>query len=67
MTETLVYGVSGMSCEHCRAAVSEEIGALAGVERVEVDLDARRVTVRGGPLDDEAIRRAIADAGYEVD
>jgi copper ion binding protein len=60
------YTVPGMSCEHCRTAVTEEVGAVAGVEAVDVDLDAKRVTVSGEALDDEAIRSAIDEAGYDV-
>ena len=40
--------------------------AAAGVEAVDVDLEAKTVTVTGEPLDDEAIIAAIDDAGYEV-
>ena len=61
-----VYTVPGMSCSHCEAAVKEEVSALAGVEAVEVDLDSKRVEVRGDTLDDAAIRAAIEEAGYEV-
>ena len=60
------YSVPGMSCEHCRAAVTEEVGAVAGVAAVDVDLDAKRVTVSGEALDDAAIRAAIDEAGYDV-
>ena len=42
-----VYVVEGMTCEHCRVAVAEEVGALAGVTEVEVDLASGRLTVRG--------------------
>jgi len=62
----LTYSVPGVSCGHCRAAISEEVEQLAGVREVEVDLDAKRVAVRGESLDDAAIRSAVEDAGYEV-
>jgi copper chaperone len=64
--DTTVYVVPGMSCGHCEAAVAEEISALPGVERVAVDLESKRVEVRGYPLDDAAIRAAIEEAGYEA-
>ncbi|MGB8349585.1 MAG: heavy-metal-associated domain-containing protein [Gaiella sp.] len=60
------YVVAGMHCEHCEAAVREEVSAVAGVESVVVDLETKRVDVTGGPLDDAAIRAAIQEAGYEV-
>ena len=55
-----------MHCGHCKAAVSEEVAAVPGVESVDVDLDTKLVVVRGGALDDAAIRAAIEEAGYEA-
>lgn len=66
MTETYVYAVPGVSCEHCRRAITDEVTAVAGVADVLVDLDAKRVTVTGEGLDDAALRAAIDEAGYEV-
>lgn len=66
-TQELVYSVPGVSCGHCRAAITEEVAPLAGVESVDVDLDAKRVAVRGAELDDAAIRSAIEEAGYEAE
>ena len=39
------FSVSGMTCDHCRRAVTEEISAVAGVESVTVDLPTGTVTV----------------------
>ena len=66
MSETITYRVPGMSCEHCRAAVTSELSSVAGVESVSVDLDEKVVTVRGSSLDDAALRASIDEAGYEV-
>lgn len=66
MSETITYSVPAMHCGHCKAAVSEEVGAVPGVEAVEVDLDTKLVTVRGGGLDDAALRAAIEEAGYQA-
>jgi copper chaperone len=60
------YTVRGMSCDHCAAAISEEVQRVAGVETVDVGLDTGRVTVRGRRVDDRAVRAAIDEAGYEV-
>jgi copper chaperone len=67
MSEALDYSVSGMSCAHCVKAVSDEVGGVAGVESVEIDLDTQAVLVRGESLDDVAIRAAIDEAGYEAE
>jgi copper chaperone len=60
------YSVPGVSCDHCVAAVTEEVGQVAGVESVVVDLESKRVTVRGQAIDDGAVRAAIDEAGYDV-
>jgi copper chaperone CopZ len=66
MAETMTYRVPGMTCDHCKRAVSSELGAVAGVEGVEVDLDTKLVTVTGEDLDDLRLRAAIEEAGYEA-
>jgi copper chaperone CopZ len=66
MMDSITYAVPGMHCGHCEAAVREEVGGVPGVRDVLVDLDAKKVEVRGETLDDAAIRAAIAEAGYDV-
>ncbi|MDX6398206.1 MAG: copper chaperone [Gaiellaceae bacterium] len=62
----LRYTVSGMSCAHCRQAVTEEIEQVDGVTAVEVDLDTKLVVVSGEAVSDDAVRAAISEAGYEA-
>ncbi len=64
--EQLTYSVPGVSCGHCRAAITSEIEKVPGVASVDVDLDAKRVTVTGERLDDVAVRAAIDEAGFDV-
>lgn len=66
MSDTITYSVLGMSCEHCRAAITTEVSALPGVAGVEVDLGAKLVTVTGQCLDDAALVAAIDEAGYDA-
>ena len=66
MSETRTYVVPDMTCGHCRAAVISEVGEVAGVETVDVDLETKIVAVSGSDLDDGAIRAAIDEAGYEA-
>lgn len=60
------FTVSGMSCGHCAASVTEEVIAVPGVTEVDVDVRAGLVTVRGETVGDGAVRAAILEAGYEV-
>ena len=59
------YTVPDISCDHCKNAIEGEVGTVDGVESVNVAVDARTVTVTG-TADDDAIRAAIEDAGYEI-
>jgi len=63
----LTYVVSQMHCDHCRAAIERGVTGLSGVRDVDVDLEAKRVTVSGEGLDDVAIRAAIDEAGFDID
>ncbi len=63
-SEQRTYSVTGMSCEHCVAAVSAEVGELTGVSGVDVNLASGELLVRGSGVDDEAVRAAVQAAGY---
>lgn len=67
---TQVYKVSGMTCGHCVASVTEELTEIPGVNEVKVDLVAdgvSDVTVESADsLDVDAVRAAIDEAGYEL-
>jgi copper chaperone CopZ len=60
------YTVWGMHCTHCKSAIETELDAVVGVDSVDVDLESNMVTVHGSQVDDEAVRAAIAEAGYEA-
>ncbi|MFB6614984.1 cation transporter [Streptomyces sp. NPDC085524] len=66
-TVATAYRVSGMTCGHCRTAITTSVGALDGVVSVDVDLAGGLVTVvTVGAPDDAAVAAAIDDAGYEL-
>jgi len=67
MSGSIVYSVPGMHCDHCVAAVTEEVSGVAGVESVDVDLETKLVVVHGSGLDDAALRAAIDEAGYDAE
>lgn len=66
MCETREYTVTGMTCDHCVSSVREEVGEIPGVDTVDVDLTSGRLTVTGTEVSEDAVRRAVADAGYAV-
>ncbi|MEB8337375.1 heavy-metal-associated domain-containing protein [Streptomyces endophyticus] len=64
---TAVYEVKGMTCGHCEGAVSSEISELDGVTSVQATAATGQVTVVSTtPLDEEAVRAAVDEAGYEL-
>ena len=65
--QPLLLRVPGMTCEHCVAAVRDEVAAVAGVCDVDVDLASKAVVVRGHDIDVDAVRAAIREAGYEAE
>jgi copper chaperone CopZ len=67
---TSVYSVDGMTCGHCAAAVTQELSAIPGVSGVSVDLVPGAVStvtvVSDSPVDAQAIRAAVDEAGYAL-
>ncbi|MEV6961292.1 heavy-metal-associated domain-containing protein [Streptomyces sp. NPDC051207] len=64
---TTVYKVTGMSCGHCEGSVSAELSEIPGVRSVKAVAASGEVTVVSeAPLDDEAVRAAVDEAGYEL-
>ncbi|MEQ0562327.1 heavy-metal-associated domain-containing protein [Amycolatopsis sp. NEAU-NG30] len=64
---TSTYTVTGMTCSHCVASVSEEVGAIDGVTEVAVDLPTGAVTVTSSrPVDDAQVKAAVEEAGYQL-
>ncbi|WP_104127770.1 heavy-metal-associated domain-containing protein [Cryobacterium sp. Y57] len=70
MSITTVYGVDGMTCGHCVASVTEEIGLVAGAENVTVELvkgGTSQVTVTStSELDQALVAAAVEEAGYQL-
>lgn len=62
--------VTGMTCQHCVASVTEELSELPGVQNVSVELvvgGASTVTVESEtPLFEDDLQTAITEAGYAL-
>ena len=67
---TTTYDVTGMTCGHCVAAVTNEITALPGVTGVSIELkpgaSSQVTVVSDSPLDIAAVRAAVDEAGYKL-
>ena len=67
MSITQTYTVTGMTCGHCVASVTEEVQEIAGVEDVDVVLETGSLTITSAePVDDAAVRTAVEEAGYQL-
>jgi copper chaperone len=67
MSSTKSYTVTGMTCGHCVASVTEEVQEIPGVENVEVVLETGSLSVTSSePVDDAAVKAAVEDAGYQL-
>jgi copper chaperone CopZ len=64
--ETREYRVAGMTCSHCVLSIGEEVSELPSVSSVDVELASGRLTITGAGIHDDAVRAAVAEAGYEV-
>ena len=61
------FQVTGMTCGHCVAAVKEEVGAIADVTEVAVDLTGGRVTVGSRrEVTTAEVSAAVDEAGYQL-
>ncbi|MCK0112157.1 heavy-metal-associated domain-containing protein [Ornithinimicrobium sp. F0845] len=69
-SQTYKLVVSGMTCEHCVASVTEELSEVSGVTDVRVELtkggESEVFVSSHGPLDVSAAEAAVAEAGYAV-
>ena len=63
-----ILNIEGMSCDHCKMAVTKAVSSLEGVSSVEVSLEKNTATVQfeESRLSLESIAQAIADQGYDV-
>ncbi|MBN2908396.1 copper chaperone CopZ [Polycladomyces sp. WAk] len=66
--QTVTLQVEGMSCDHCKQAVEGALKKLTGVERAEVNLNEKNVTVwyDENRATVAQMKEAIEDQGYDV-
>ena len=67
MSQTRTFTVTGMTCGHCVASVTEEVQEIPGIEGVDVVLETGELTITSSePVDDAAVRTAVEEAGYQL-
>jgi len=68
MATKSVYTVHGMSCGHCASSVTEQVTALGGVQKVDIDVESGQVVVFSqAPLALEKVSAAVTEAGFRLE
>jgi uncharacterized protein len=57
--------VSGMTCNHCKTNVHNNLSAIAGIENIEIDLESGKVKMTGEDIDLEKVKSKVESIGYE--
>ncbi len=63
MTHT--YHIQGMTCNHCKANVENEIKSMDGVEAVQIDLSSGKVIISGEGINLNQVKSGVENIGYE--
>ena len=67
MSQTSTYTVTGMTCGHCAASVSEEVKEIPGVREVDVVVETGAVTITSDePVGADKVKAAVEEAGYQL-
>ena len=64
---TTTFLIPGMTCGHCKGAVTDELSKISGVTNVDVDLDSKKVTIESeAEVEWQVIVVAVDEAGFEA-
>jgi copper ion binding protein len=58
--------VDGMTCNHCKATIEKHVGAIKGVQSVEVILSSKEVHISGTDIPLKKVQDTITELGYTV-
>lgn len=65
MNKTMI--IEGMMCTHCTGRVEKALGAIDGVDKVEMSLEGKSATLTlSKEVDNQTLTDAVTEAGYEV-
>ena len=57
--------VSGMTCNHCKTNVQNNLSSIEGIENIDIDLDSGKVKMTGDDIDLSAVKSKVESIGYE--
>jgi copper chaperone CopZ len=59
--------VSGMTCNHCKANVQNNLTTIEGIENIEIDLESGKVKMTGDGIDLNEVKNKVESIGYQYD
>ncbi len=59
--------VSGMTCNHCKANVENNLASIAGIENIEIDLESGKVKLTGEEINLDKVKEKVEGIGYQFD
>lgn len=59
--------VSGMTCNHCKTNVHNNLSAIAGIENIEIDLESGKVKMTGEDINLEEVKSKVESIGYQYE
>lgn len=59
--------VSGMTCNHCKANVQNNLSSIQGIENIEIDLESGKVKMKGDDIDLTEVKSKVESIGYQYD
>jgi copper chaperone CopZ len=66
MMQTKTIKVEGMTCNHCKANVENNLQKLAFVDSAVVNLAEKTVTLEGDDIDLEKVKETVESIGYKA-
>jgi copper chaperone CopZ len=57
--------VNGMTCNHCKANVQNNLASIAGIENIDIDLESGKVTMTGDEIDLSEVKNKVESIGYQ--
>jgi len=56
--------VNGMTCNHCKANVQNNLSSIVGIENIEIDLESGKVKMTGESIDLDEVKNKVESIGY---
>lgn len=67
--KNVTYKVPGMSCDHCKRAITMSLQELDGINKIDIDIKEKKVNVEYSEdaISENKLKEAIEDAGYDIE